>query len=131
MIDYKLLADNDPGGDLEVAFNLMYEQTVATYPQKLMTYIDIASRAGFFVSAELQNAVVDNVGIPSWVDIALSRDGVDVNDEQTQSVLSSIVSEETALAISALGVELISRFPQLTSVRHLDKARVMRADGRV
>ena len=43
MIDYKNIADNDPGGDLDVAYEAMKKETVKSYPTKMMTYLDIAN----------------------------------------------------------------------------------------
>jgi predicted TIM-barrel enzyme len=126
MIDYKNIADNDPGGDLEIAFATMAAMTVSSTPEKMLTYIGVAKATSFAAAVELQASVKANV--PEWVDSALNGDGIDVNDSQSQALLNSIVSKETADAIIASGVETNPVYPGL-KVGHLANARQKRAKG--
>ena len=87
MIDYKNIADNDPGGDLDVAYEAMKKETVKSYPTKMMTYLDIANLLDLSKSKELQDAVVGIADIPEFVDHELKSGGLDVNDVKSQYML--------------------------------------------
>lgn len=130
MVDYKLLADNDPSGDLETAFAAMSAETVTTHPQTMITYRKIGGQVSLSASAELESGVTGSVSIPSWVDKALSTDGIDVNNPQVAAVIGSLVSAETAAAILALGDIVEPRYKGL-KIEQLEKARQLRQEGKV
>ena len=129
MIDYKNIADNDPGGDLDVAYEAMKKETVKSYPKKMMTYLDIANLLDLSKSKELQDAVVGIADIPEFVDHELKSGGLDVNDVKSQYMLRAIVSEDTANAIIGLGAVVTLAYPNF-KIGHLSNARHMRLEGR-
>ena len=129
MIDYKNIADNDPGGDLDVAYEAMKKEAVKSYPKKMMTYLDIANLLDLSKSKELQDAVVGIADIPEFVDHELKSGGLDVNDVKSQYMLRAIVSEDTANAIIGLGAVVTLAYPNF-KIGHLSNARQMRLEGR-
>ncbi len=128
MVDYKLLADNDPGGDLQQAFDLMSIQTVDSTPEVLMTYRTIASKVGFAESGELEAAVLGEPTLPQWLNVDLQSRGIDVNDPQVAGLLNTLVSAATAANITAAGVIVSPKYPNM-KVGHLKNARDQRNDG--
>lgn len=126
-VNYKLIADNDPGGDLETAFNTLASETVITTPETMITYRKIAASVSLTATAELEQAIS---ALPLWVNKALQTDGIDVNDPQTAAALSSLVSTETAASIIALGKISTQKYPGL-KLGHLQNAREMRAEGKI
>lgn len=131
IIDYKLLADNDPGGDLMTAFESMQGETITTRPEVMITYRKIGAAVGLQESAELEAAVnTPGNGIPKWVDAALSTDGIDVNNQQVSAILTMLVTSETAAAILAMGEVVTAKYPGLKP-GHLQNAREMRAEGEI
>lgn len=129
MIDYKNIADNDPGGDLDAAYATMKKETVKSHPTKMLTYLDIANLLDLATSKELQDAVVGRVGIPEFVDHELKNGGLDVNDVKSQYMLRAIVGGDTANAIIGLGAVVNPVYPYL-KIGHLSNARQMRFEGR-
>ncbi len=79
-VNYKRLADEDVGGELDSAFNTMSAMTVETKPEVMVTYRKVGSDVGLTASAELEVAMKTADGIPDWVNIALSTDGIKLND---------------------------------------------------
>ena len=130
MVNYKLIADNDPSGDLETAFAAMGAEAVTSTPEVMVTYRRISAAVSLAASAELEAAVKAELTIPSWVDTALASDGIDVNDAQVSAVLDSLVSVATAAAIKAMGVITDPKYKGF-KIGHLANARQMREEGRV
>jgi hypothetical protein len=128
MIDYKQLADNDPGGELETAFASMSAETVTSTPEVMLTYRRISAGVSLAASAELEVAVNASAQMPSWVDKALSTDGIDVNDPQTAGLLAMLVPDHAA-AIQAMGVVNVSKYGAGFKIGHLQNARQMRDEG--
>ena len=129
-VDYKLIADNDPAGELQSAFDSMKTETVTSTPEVMVTYRRISASVSLAASAELEAAVLAAQAMPSWVNTALASDGIDVNDPQVSATLNNIVSADTAAAIIAMGIVTIPKYAGL-KIGHLANARQMRAEGRV
>lgn len=128
MTDYKGIADGDPTGDLQAAFDSMAAETVATTPEKLMTYRSIANEVSFAASAELETSVL--ASMPAWLNANLQTGGIDVNNSQTAALLGSLVTTATADAIIAAGVINVAKYPGL-KIGHLADARRQRIAGEV
>lgn len=134
MIDYKLLADNDPGGTLKAAFTSMSAETITTKPELRVTYIGIADKVGFAEAAELAagiKAAIASSTLPEWVENSLNTGGVNANDPQVVGLLGSLVSPATATKLLAMGNVVTAKYPQLTAITFLEKARTMRTEGRI
>jgi len=112
-----------------VAFNAMAAENETTNPERKLTYLQVANESTFAIAAELSAQVIEN-NMPNWVDAALSGEGIDVNNKQSQDMLNDICSEATANTIIALGDVLTPKYPGL-KIGHLDNARQMRVEGRV
>lgn len=128
MIDYKKIADGDPGGDLEVAFAAMaVEEVVVTpAPEKLMTYRSIANEVGFAASGELEAGVLDaSNGMPQWLNIDLQSRGIDVNNPNVAGLIGALVTATTATNILAAGVTYALVYPNLKA-GHLETSRIKR-----
>ena len=130
MVDYKLIADNDVGGDLEDAFNTMSLDSIITTPEVMVTYRRISASVSLTVSAELQAAVLSASSIPAWVNQALAFDGININDPQVKSVLSTLVSEDSANKIIEMGVVKTPKYSNF-KIGHLANARQKRAEGKI
>ena len=128
MIDYKFIADNDPGSDLDLAFLSMSIETSTSNPEKLMTYRSIANEVGYAESVELENGTA---ALAKWVNADLQGRGIDINSPQTAALLNSgIVSSETSSKLLAAGVVITPKFQGL-KIGHLQNARQMRAAGEI
>tara|TARA_R110002074_G_scaffold119_2_gene486 strand:+ start:901 stop:1293 length:393 start_codon:yes stop_codon:yes gene_type:complete len=130
MVNYKLIADNDPVGELQTAFDSMAAEAVTSTPEVMVTYRQIGERVSLAASAELEAAVNGSELVPSWVDSVLAKDGINVNDAQVSATLGAIVSTDTAAAIIAMGLVTSPKYAGL-KIGHLANARQMRAEGRV
>lgn len=138
MIDYKLIADNDPGGDLEAAFATMAAETVSVpIPGKRQTYLSIADEAGFTEATALSatvDAAVSGGQLPKWVDTALERDGIDVTNPQVGPILNGLVNASLTQAmvdaILATGIEQQPKYPGLKE-GHIQNARQKRTRGEI
>ena len=130
MVNYKIIADNDPGGDLETAFAAMSAETVTSAPEVMVTYRRISAVVSLAASAELEAAVKSELTIPSWVNTALASDGIDVNDVQVSAVLDTLVSAGTSAEIKAMGVITEPKYKGF-KIGHLANARQMREEGRI
>ena len=129
MVDYKLIADNDTGGELQLTFDNMSAETVTSTPEVMLTYRRISASVSLAASAELESAVLAAPAMPSWVNTALASDGIDVNDPQVSAVLKSLVPSH-AEQITAMGIITNPKYAGL-KIGHLANARQMRAEGRV
>tara|TARA_R110000822_G_scaffold310397_1_gene443034 strand:- start:798 stop:1211 length:414 start_codon:yes stop_codon:yes gene_type:complete len=135
MTDYKNIADNDPGGDLATAYATMKAETEVVTPVFKLTYTKIANLVSLNAASALQAAVLNpGTGIPEWVDSALKGSGIDVNNTQTQALLTqlgsnSYITVATADAIKALGNVTVAKYTGLSSMEFLKKARTLRTAG--
>ena len=138
MIDYKLIADNDPGGDLETAFAQMQAETVTVpVPGKRQTYLSIADEVGFTEAATLSATIAAAVQagqLPRWVDIALEGPGIDVTNAQVGPILTSLVNasltSEMVNSIIATGTETQPKYAGLR-IGYLADARRKRERGEI
>lgn len=130
MTNYKLIADSDPGGDLETAFATMASETITEKPEVMITYRKIGAAVSLSASFELESAIKASTQIPSWVDDVLRTDGIDVNDPQVSATLGALVSAQTAADILAMGQVTKPKYQGL-KLGHLQNAREMRAEGRI
>ena len=131
MINYKLLADNDPGGELQAAFDSMAAETVATTPETQVTYTTLARDVDLVTA----NALTSKLSTQSaWIDNALNSECINVNNPQVGPFLDALVDTDftqlMADNVKALGNVISPKYPGL-KIGHLANARQMRADGRV
>lgn len=128
--DYTKIADNDPGGDLEVAFAAMLILTEESTPDEVkITYRTVGRDIGFAESMELEDKLKASENVPYWIDNTLNTEGVNVNDPQTAGVLAGLaLSEGLADAIVALGVITSLMLPTLR-IGELQTARDKRTRG--
>jgi len=72
-VNYKAIADGDPGGELTAAFNTMEAETVSANPETRINYLSIANRVGFSTSTKLQTAIRAEIqasaDMTEWVDV--------------------------------------------------------------
>ncbi len=136
-VDYKLYADNDPGGDLTQAFRAMSLETVATTPIMRLNYIKVADKVDFGTAVNLgeaiEQAIVDKL-VPSWIRTAMESSGLDINNQQVQSTLSAMVNkgitEKQKDLIIAVGKVEVPKYPGLKE-GYLQNARQMRIKGTI
>lgn len=128
-IDYAAIKLADTGEvDVNDAFATMSAMTVDTYPETMLTYINIANKASFAVSAEVAAAVKTAItaeSIPEWVEDALKTVGIDINNAETVGLLASIgVTASSITAITNIGKVVVPAFPSLR-LGHLMTARTL------
>jgi len=132
MTNYKLIADGDPGGNIDTAFASMKAETVTTSPEVRLTYLAVARSVGAGAASKL-NARVLATQSP-WVDHALNNEGVDINNPQIPALLNSMVNatftQANADAVKAIGNVTQSKYPRLRQ-GHLEDARRLRAEGKI
>ena len=130
-IDYKLIADEDPGGDLETAFATMSSRMVSnTKLQARYTDQDIAREIGFGKA----NAFLDDVAlqVPERVMYWIQNLGVDLAHLDTIAVLNSLDPAPRNLAdVLALKDETVPKYGHGFKLGHLQNARQYRLDGRI
>ena len=131
MVNYKLLADDDPGGDLQTAFDSMEAETVTTNPEVMLTYKGIARDVNLNTAGQLALALDSS---PVWIDHAMRTDGINVNNLQVAPFLTTLIGGSFTQAmvdsIKSLGNVVSPKYVGLKK-GHLANARQMRADGRV
>lgn len=140
MVDYKLLADNDPGGDLDTAFATMSAETVTSNPVKRMNYIDVSDECGYALAVKLATAIAAAIGgglMPDFVETVMNGRGLDVNNAQVQAQLQAL-ADNPAVEFDAADMALLTskgavsspKYPGL-KVGHLDDARRKRTAGEI
>lgn len=129
-IDYKKIADNDVGGDIDSALVTMklLTETVQS-AEKLVSYRKVAAETTLATSAELETAIKAAETMPEWVHTSLSNDGININDPQTAGVINSLGLSD-AQSIIDIGIDEVLMFPNLRA-GHLEVARAKRIAGEV
>ena len=128
MVDYKLIADNDPDGNLEVAFGTMSIETINTAPEVMVTYRRISASVGLQESIDLEAAVITHM--PDWINNNLAFDGININDPRAGDVLISLIGEVSANKIIEMGVVKVLKYNGL-KIGHLANARRKRLEGKI
>lgn len=139
MIDYTSIANGDPGGDLQLAFESMTAETVEQAQDRKVNYVVIANEAGFAEAGALEARIRAKIAaneLPEWVHDALKSGGLNINDSQLETQLLSMVDEvslTTAHANKILTLKTVSvaKYPQLREQSHLAKARKLRVEGKI
>ena len=129
--DYTKIADNDPTGDLQVAFDAMLLLTEDVTPEThLINYRLVAKDLTMAKSKTLQEAVVATAAIPDWVDTAMAGgDGININAPEVPNALTAMgLTAELKAEILALGVSTNLMFPSL-KLGELQTARDKRTRG--
>lgn len=127
-VNYKLIADGDPGGELQAAFESMKAETVTSTPEVMITYRRI-SVMSFAAMVALEAAIKATESTNDAIHALLKTDGIDVNDAQVAGVLIGLVPTH-ANDIIAMGVITTPTYAGL-KLGHLQNARQMRIEGRV
>ena len=135
-MNFKFIADNDPGGELDAAYRSMSTETISGTGKVLLTDQSIANDLGLVVGITITEGIEQAVAdgeLPARIIRWLEGDGIDVNHVDTQATLVSLhiggyISEAHKNALIALGDDLA--YPGLTKSQ-LDKARRLRSEGKV
>lgn len=128
-VDYKLIADEDPGGDLEEAYATMKARTVLNEKREARyTDQDIAREIGF----ALANQFLDDVeaAVPPRVMYWLKTLGIDVAHLDTRAVLTNINPRNVDLVL-ALKDEIVPKYGIGFKLGHLQNARQYRLEGKI
>lgn len=128
MVDYKRLADEDVGGDLDAAYATMAAMTVTSTPEVMITYRRISAMS-FAAMVALETAIKANAATSDAIHFLLKDGGIDVNDPQVADLLDQLVPDHAA-AIIGMGVVTEPKYAGF-KIGHLANARQMRQDGRV
>jgi hypothetical protein len=130
-INYKLIADDDPGGELETAFATMSVVTVVNEKiQARYTDQDIAREIGFGPA----NQFLDDVeaAVPGRVAYWLRTLGIDVAHIDTINVLNNLDPAPRNLnLVLALKNEKIPKYGFGFKEGHLQTARKKLAEGKI
>lgn len=138
-VDYTAIADADPGGDLNSAFDTMDAETVVKSRGKyLVTQMDIAEQLGLDAAVIVRDAFEAAVAanqLPSWVVTAMDAGGININHQGVatkvgQMVTASELTQAQADAFLDLGNATLSKWPGLKH-GHLQNAREKRARGEI
>lgn len=136
MVDYKAIADGDPGGDLQAAFDSMRAEMVTAPYMVRVNYTDLLA-IDIPLTTKLSNLIASEVSlgnIPEVVHIRLNDGGLDINNPGTQAMLAGyVVASELTQAemntITALGE--IKKYPDLVIPQILQNARDARSSGAI
>lgn len=140
MTDYKKIADGDPGGELEAAYNSMIAETEQSpiqgeYRVTLTTISKKLGRdAARLVNAKLKQAVADG-HMDQWELDELYDDGFDLNDPETKKAIAKLkqegaLGETEAAALLGMAMQSVPLYPGL-EMGHLQNAREMRERGEI
>ena len=131
MIDYKLIADEDPGGDLQTAFDTMAAVTIEVRKSRaIYNSLGLAAAIGFTNANEFLNDVEASTLIPERVVMWINTTGVDIVNADTALILKVIAPQHLDLVL-ALANETISKYGARFRMGHLQNAREYRARGKV
>jgi hypothetical protein len=135
MVDYKLIADSDPGGDLQAAFDTMAAETVSKTPEVYVNYTNLMA-VDLALAGQLSaiiKAAVDAGTLPEVVHIRLNNGGLNINNPSSGYVLQGFVeagylTQAEKDTIMAMGVVTTKKYPGLKP-GHVQNARQKRAEG--
>ena len=135
MIDYKVIADADPGGDLQAAFEAMRDETVTSYKALSGNELRLWSAANPYDYSAIKMAAATNVvaeiafSLIQTPDSLLELNRADVLLMVEGMVTGGIFSEEGKNALLAMATVITPAYPGLNQAI-LAKARDMRKEGR-
>lgn len=128
-IDYTLIADNDPGGDLETAYATMFAETVVNERSNaVFNDRDIAMEVGF----TLANQFLDDLeaAAPARIMRWIETIGLDLAHQDVIDAITNIAPRNLSVVL-ALKDETLPRYGVSFNEGHLQSARELRAVGRV
>ena len=134
--DYKAIADADPTGDLQAAFETMRNQTVSSYRALTGNELRLWSAANPTDYSRIKSAAAADVvseiafSLIQTPDSLLELNRPEVLAMVAAMVAAGIVSEQGRDALLAMARVEVPMFPGLNQAL-LAKARAMRAEGRV
>jgi len=137
-VDYKFLADNDPGGELEVAFSAMAAEKIIEPHELILTDKGLANKLGLTKAIafkeNLKSAVVAGALPQDVIDWFVST-GIDINHPDVEITLNALrVAGFLTLAQVSDVLNLRNKdnpkYPGL-KIGHLQNAREWRAEGRI
>ena len=128
MIDYKVIADADPGGDLQAAFEAMRDETVTSYRALSGNELRLWSAANpnDYSAIKVAEIAFSLIQTP---DSLLELNRADVLLMVEGMVTGGIFSEEGKNALLAMATVITPAYPGLNQAV-LAKARDMRKEGR-
>ena len=138
MVDYKLIADNDPNpsGSVDAenaglisAFESMKLQTNILSQKRKISFLDIADYIDVITASKFSTAVKNN--LDEWIYTLLTKKGIDITSPKSQTAVNSLVAAEPAFeqtdadAIIALANQTEEKFKRF-KLGHLQNARRMK-----
>ena len=135
-MDYKFIADNDPGGDLQSAFNVMSTEMTDSTEKKLITDSMLAREIGLVdanaVMDGIERAVSEGV-LPQRVVRWIETQGIDINFQDTRDTLLFLQQGDYITEDLRLKVLTLSKVPKYQGITlaDIEKARLLRAQGKV
>ena len=128
-IDYKLIADDDPGGDLGTAYATMAASMVTVERSStVFTGHMIAQEIGIAAANQFLNDV--ELAAPARVMGWFNDFGLDLSDPDVVAYMTSINPANLA-AVLALTDESQCKYGTNFKMGHLQNARQYRADGKI
>lgn len=135
MADYKSIADNDPGGDAQAAFEALKGMKQNSNENVMITDLSMANRLGFTVANEILDGIqmaIDANQISSRVMRWIETVGIDVNNSDSVAqidalVVAGLITTDHKTALLNLGKEFM--FPGITK-SDVEKARRLRSEGK-
>ena len=133
-MNYTTIADADPGGDLQAAYDALVARKVSTTDQVRITDVDMARELGFGKAIGILDGIqtaIDANALPARVMRWIEQVGLDINHTGTVNALSNLVptyiSASDATDLQNMGK--VAEFPGLT-IKDLEKARRLRSEGK-
>lgn len=129
MVDYTLIANEDPGGTLEQAYATMVDRRVSVSRGVYkITDIMVAAEIGLSKAESFLSAV--EAAVPARVSHWIKTGGIDINHPDTIATLTAINPPHLA-EVLPMGSESVCPYGAGFKIGHLQNARQMRADGRI
>lgn len=129
MIDYEAIANDDIGGDIDTAFTALTAMTITQSRGEYLVNDKAVTNALGLVAANKFLDALEASPIPERVKRWMIGDGIDINHPDTVATLIAMAPPGYE-SVLALGTETVAKYPGITPA-HLQKARTMRAEGRI
>lgn len=132
-VNYKLIADDDPGGKLETAFESMSKVTESRSRGSFrVNDIMIVAVLGSTDGHEFLDAVEGSNLLPERAKLWLRGEGIDINHPDTAGVLRAMNPNPPHLEkVLAMGNEIVPKYGAGFKAGHLQTAREKRKGSKI
>ena len=130
-VNYKLIADNDPGGTLDAAFESMAAETTKQSKGKyLVNDLMIVNELGASDGHAFLDSVEASELLPERAKLWLRGNGIDVNHPDVEGILTAM-NPPNIDKVLAMGDEVVPKYGAGFNEKQLNNARISRLNGAI